>query len=215
MKQHYIYITTNLINGKQYIGQHFGEIDDAYIGSGSALKRAIEKYGKENFTKEILEICTDYDSMNFAERKWIEKFDAVNNEKFYNIADGGFNSNPCAGMSKAAQEARKKKLSEAVKGEKNYFYGKHFYNEDHPMYGKNHSEESKEKMRQAKLGGKAPTARAIQIFDKDWNFIAEFETQKALKIFLGLCPISSTSPINNAVKLQKLYHGYYLKYKKN
>ena len=56
MKQHYIYLTTNKINGMKYIGKHYGELDDSYLGSGKILKRAIEKYGKENFEKSILSI---------------------------------------------------------------------------------------------------------------------------------------------------------------
>ena len=56
MKQHYIYLTTNNINGMKYIGKHYGELDDPYLGSGKILKRAITKYGKENFTKSILSI---------------------------------------------------------------------------------------------------------------------------------------------------------------
>ena len=35
MKHFYIYITTNLINNKKYIGQHYGELDDSYLGSGN------------------------------------------------------------------------------------------------------------------------------------------------------------------------------------
>ena len=163
--------------------------------------------------KEILEICDSYDNMNIAEKKWITHFNAVKSEEYYNIAEGGFNSNPCAGMSEDAQKERKKKLSEAVKGEKNYFYGKHFCGKEHPMYGKHHSDKSKQKMREKKIGGKAPKARAVEVYNKDWNFIREFETQKELKAFLGLSPTSSTTPINNAVKNKKLYHGYYLKYK--
>lgn len=50
----YIYRTTNLINGKDYIGQHLDHGDE-YWGSGTMLKRALKKYGKENFKKEILE----------------------------------------------------------------------------------------------------------------------------------------------------------------
>ena len=38
---YYIYITTNLINGKRYIGKHHGELNDDYLGSGTLLKKAI------------------------------------------------------------------------------------------------------------------------------------------------------------------------------
>jgi hypothetical protein len=50
-KRYYIYITTNLINGKQYIGKHYGLINDDYFGSGILLQKALKKYGKENFKK--------------------------------------------------------------------------------------------------------------------------------------------------------------------
>lgn len=212
MKQYYVYLTTNLINGKQYIGQHYGEINDGYLGSGSILKKAIEKHGKENFKKEILEICKDYEAMNVAERKWIAEYDAVKDEHFYNIAGGGFNSNPCAGMSEKAQLERKRKLSEAVKGEKNYFYDKHFCGENHPLYGKHHSEESKQKMREKKLGGKAPTARGVAIYDPSGNFIRTFATQRDFKVFCGLSPNGSTDTLKKYIAEGKVYHGYIVKY---
>jgi hypothetical protein len=88
--------------------------------------------------------------LNIAEKNWITKYNAVYSDEFYNIAEGGFNSNPCAGLSPEAEASRRKKLSEASKGSKNYFYGKHYIGENHPMYGKHHSAESKEKMRKAK-----------------------------------------------------------------
>ena len=43
MKQYYIYETTNNINNKKYIGKHYGEIDDSYLGSGILIKKAIKK----------------------------------------------------------------------------------------------------------------------------------------------------------------------------
>src|SRR3990167_2537894 len=49
-----IYKTTNLVNGKHYIGSHKGTHNDSYLGSGVALKAAIKKYGVENFKREVL-----------------------------------------------------------------------------------------------------------------------------------------------------------------
>lgn len=89
MKQFYIYIITNLINNKQYIGQHYGELNDAYYGSGTNIIKAINKYGKENFKKEILEICTDRATADQKEKEYIEKYDCVNSPNFYNLQEGG------------------------------------------------------------------------------------------------------------------------------
>ena len=50
----HIYKTTNLINGKIYIGQEKGN-NINYLGSGKILKLSVKKYGSENFTFEILE----------------------------------------------------------------------------------------------------------------------------------------------------------------
>ena len=46
----YVYITTNKITGKQYIGKHRAKkFDSSYKGSGKYLLRAFNKYGKDNF----------------------------------------------------------------------------------------------------------------------------------------------------------------------
>lgn len=86
---YYIYLTTNNINGKQYIGQHKGDINDSYLGSGIAITKAINKYGKANFTKEVLCICKDRQDVDKKERYYIAKYDAVNNNNFYNCQEGG------------------------------------------------------------------------------------------------------------------------------
>lgn len=86
----YVYITTNLINGKKYIGQHRSSIlDEKYLGSGKLLKNAITKYGYENFKVEILKECDSEDDLNNSEIYYIRLYDAVNNDDFYNIARGG------------------------------------------------------------------------------------------------------------------------------
>lgn len=83
-----IYKTINLINNKSYIGKDHKN-NPAYLGSGKLLKRAIKKYGKDNFKKEILEYCIDNDHLNECEIFWINKLDAVNSDNYYNIASGG------------------------------------------------------------------------------------------------------------------------------
>ena len=81
-----IYKTTNLINGKFYIGKHqTTNLYDEYVGSGKLLKRAIKKYGKENFYKEILEVYDTESKMNLAEKILV----VIDREISYNLCDGG------------------------------------------------------------------------------------------------------------------------------
>lgn len=131
MKQHYIYLTTNNINGMKYIGKHYGELDDSYLGSGKILKRAIDKYGKENFTKSILYISNNNEENNEKEKYFITLYNAVSNPLFYNIHEGGEGGNTTAGYTKEEKEVLKRKLSELNRGKNN------------GMYGKQHSEETK------------------------------------------------------------------------
>ena len=91
----YIYETTNLINGKKYIGKHkSSKFDENYYGSGTYLKNAIEKYGKENFKVRILEKLDDFDNKEglkyLAEREtyYIEKYNAVKDKNYYNMSYG-------------------------------------------------------------------------------------------------------------------------------
>lgn len=70
----YIYCTTNKINGKKYIGRHeASEFEpEKYIGSGTLLIRAINKYGRENFSCELIEECETVQSLADREKYWIE-----------------------------------------------------------------------------------------------------------------------------------------------
>lgn len=86
----YIYLTTNLINGKQYIGKHKSKtFDEAYKGSGILISRALNKYGFDNFECHILCECFSDEELNEKEKYYISLFDAVDDEQFYNIAPGG------------------------------------------------------------------------------------------------------------------------------
>ncbi|MCY9005656.1 GIY-YIG nuclease family protein [Peribacillus frigoritolerans] len=87
-KYGYIYITTNKINGKQYIGKH-SRFDINYIGSGTELKLAIKEFGKENFENEVIAYAFSNEHLNELERSYIKIFNAVKASNFYNLAPSG------------------------------------------------------------------------------------------------------------------------------
>lgn len=82
----YIYCIENTINGHKYIGKHCGKNDD-YFGSGVALKKAIQKYGKDMFIKTVLEHCS-VDHLNEREKYWIAYHNTYLGEG-YNLTPGG------------------------------------------------------------------------------------------------------------------------------
>ena len=144
MKKGVIYCTTNLINGKKYIGQDSND-NSLYLGSSIRLKRAIKKHGKEFFIKEILQNnCVSKRELDEAERYWIDYFGAVRSDLFYNLADGG-----SGGMS----ELKKKDFVAHPNSIKALLENRLT----------THSKESRKLMRQARLGSKMPekTRKAI------------------------------------------------------
>ena len=62
---------------------------DPYMGSGVNLRKDMEKYGKRFFIKRILAIAYSLKELNSLEKSIIEKFNAVNSPKFYNLKGGG------------------------------------------------------------------------------------------------------------------------------
>lgn len=82
-----IYKTTNLHNGKIYVGKA-KENNPSYLGSGMILSQAIAKYGKDSFRKEILEECSD-SILDEREIHWISKLQSTDRNVGYNIAAGG------------------------------------------------------------------------------------------------------------------------------
>ena len=83
-----IYKTTNLINGKIYVGQDSHNNPD-YLGSGKLIQKAIKKYNKKNFKKEVLCKCKTKEELNEKEIYWIKKLKSQNRNIGYNITDGG------------------------------------------------------------------------------------------------------------------------------
>lgn len=121
----FIYETTNLINGKKYIGKCIFNRQNgwkSYLGSGTYLKRAIEKYGKENFEREIIFLALDEEELNEIEEFVIDICNAVESKDYYNLKKtsiGGdiFTHNP---RKEEIREMRKSQLT----GEGNHWFGK-------------------------------------------------------------------------------------------
>lgn len=101
-----------------YVGSHqTDDLSDNYLGSGKHLKRAIKKYGRENFKFEILHILSSKEEMFEVERNIVNE-DFVKDPLTYNLKIGGSGGNP------------------GIVG---------------AFSGRKHSEETKEKQRQASL----------------------------------------------------------------
>lgn len=84
----YVYLTTNTLNGKVYVGQHKAEVfDNRYKGSGDALLAALRKYGQDNFLVEMIDTADTKEQLDRKEIYWIEKFRSTH--ECYNIARGG------------------------------------------------------------------------------------------------------------------------------
>lgn len=84
-----IYLTTNLNNGKIYIGQSNGK-DRNYLGSGKLIKEAIKKFGRRNFNKKIIvDNIPSLEEANKLEKFYIKKYNSTNPDVGYNIENGG------------------------------------------------------------------------------------------------------------------------------
>lgn len=148
-----IYKTTNILNGKFYIGTHKTKnINDSYLGSGKILKRAIEKHGIENFKKEILFVYDNPEDMFKKEESIV-----VVNKMCYNVKKGGnggwdFVNNTCHNNKKNKRKTGnygfqkvkpKKPCPQKARDIINKRYADGWKN---PFSGKTHTAEFKNKM---------------------------------------------------------------------
>ncbi len=109
----YIYLTQNNINGKLYVGQHKSEeYDPQYLGSGKILKRAIRKYGSDNFSQTILETCMSKEELDNRERYWIGIYKNLSPDNSYNLAKGGDGGDTLYYKSKSDRDKFREKMTD-------------------------------------------------------------------------------------------------------
>jgi hypothetical protein len=90
----------------KYIGAHSTDnLYDNYLGSGFYLKRAIKKYGRINFSREIIKICESRTDMYQKEHELVTE-DIVTNKNYYNMTLGGR-----GGQGKKLSKSHRDKLS--------------------------------------------------------------------------------------------------------
>lgn len=212
----FVYITTNKINDKKYIGLHTNFNDD-YLGSGKVFSKALKKYGKENFERKIIYLAKDREELNLAEDLFIRSRNAIKSDLYYNLISGGG----------APTIEGKAKKSESMKGK------------DNPFYGKTHTKEFKDEQRNRKTGTKLTedvkikmseshkgkrsgednnATKAVLILNSNNEIIWRFGN--TIDLLYGSWRKIFTRPngrakVYNCLKTGELFHGYKLIYEKD
>ena len=153
----YIYKVTNLIDGRIYIGQHKSEVfDESYKGSGTYIRRAIDKYGWSNFKVEMLCPCFSIDELNEEEIFAIDYFNARDKSIGYNLTAGGLGH-----LNYSPTEETRLKISKKAKGNKSFLGHVHSDEWKHNMSvilsGRKFSDETRNKMSKSAKRRGAPT----------------------------------------------------------
>jgi len=118
----YVYKITNIINNKIYIGKRQSEtFDEHYFGSGTIMKKVLEKYSKENFLRKILGWYNSETEIRLGEEYWIQYFlnqGYVLGKTMYNLKISSVGGDTYTYAPIEHQLEHKHKLSETMTGQK-------------------------------------------------------------------------------------------------
>lgn len=124
----FVYMTTCHINNKKYIGSCLYSRKacswKTYLGSGKLLRADMKKYGKEHFSKIILEESDDLDKLRKLEEFYILAYDAVNSKDFYNMKYASMGGDTYTMQDNDSKLKIKAKKSKSLSGMNNPMYGK-------------------------------------------------------------------------------------------
>ena len=167
-KYHYIYRTTCSLTGKFYVGMHStDDIDDGYLGSGKILGYSRAKHGDENHVREIVEFLPTREALKLREKEIVNEellADPLNMNLKYG-GEGGWDHKPGVNIQQQKVDAKQRAKSAALtisKRRKDPEF-EQWYLESRKkaaatssrFNGKNHHEETKQKMRKPKNQGSA------------------------------------------------------------
>lgn len=199
----FVYMWTNVINGKKYIGSHVGNPNDGYVGSGVIFKRALNKYGIDNFERVILEEVEDKKNILQREQYYLDIHDAVNDKSYYNVkrtAGGGWEYINESPIHSKANSDRFKNLWKYMPHPKGHL-------------GKTHTEETKARIaassKAASYKKTYNTPRPVLQFDLYGNFITRHDSLTDAAKFVNGRPSNIKYTIEG--KFKKAYN-YLWKY---
>lgn len=214
MKEFIVYMHENKINHKKYIGITCQKPTQRWRGGKGykigVFKKAIDKYGWNNFEHKILYEKLSKEDACLKEIELIEKYKTTNPNYGYNLCEGGNLT-----LRYHHTKESKKKMSNSKKGmydgKNNPMYGKNGILA--PMYGKHLTEEHKRKISEAKKGKSnyhtKTLYKAIDQYDLDGNYIKTWESISSIERELN---IKSTHISRVCRGKRKTTGGYIFKY---
>lgn len=130
--------------------------EDDYLGSGNTIKKAIAKYGRENFVKEVLFIFETEADANDKERELLSDV-VLADSLCYNLCEGGKGGNFIHRAGKTYEEIYGAERAVVVRAK----ISQSHVGEGNPFYGKTHSEEYRKRLtEESRFSGHTPEMRA-------------------------------------------------------
>ncbi|MEB5649006.1 GIY-YIG nuclease family protein [Mammaliicoccus sciuri] len=223
MKKYVVYKITNKINGKIYIGMtndvkrrwRYGGIEyrpPLKSDRHRPFWNAIQKYGWDNFTKEIMISGLTKEDAFEKEIQMIKEFDSTNKKIGYNLSPGGnggivYKVHPrgMLGKTHTLENKNKHRLFMSDKRNNPMYNGKTIWGVTHPhpkgMKGKKHSEEKRRQISET-LKRKGPNRKKVKAKLPNGEIVIYDSLNSCCKE-LGLC---TTSPMT--IKLLKTNQPY-------
>ena len=204
-----IYKLVNKKNGKVYIGKTTRNVNERIKEhmrkDKTVIDKAIQKYGIDNFSIDVLERVETVEELDEKEMHWINVYDSLV-PKGYNQCYGGKTS---VGYHHKKESKKKMSISKS-----NMYIG-----ENNPFYGKTHAEESKKKMSEARKGMNHLTEEQVRALRESHHTVKVrnietgevFDSIKEASEKYGLLPTHITRVCKGKRKSTGGYHWEYVK----
>ena len=176
MGKYIVYQTRNTINGKIYVGVHKNSSDDGlfdgYLGSGTILREAIRKHGKENFERTTIsehetELGAFLEEKNIVDKVFLRRRDT------YNIAEGGLGGDRITNHPR--RDDYRDKISKTCKEKEIHKNFGDTSGENNGFFGKSHTDDTKRRLRRSTGPENSPLSNRCVLDGVEYPSIREAE----------------------------------------